>query len=218
MTKDIGFRLRPSIKSLSDLIFGLALSIGALTLIDQAIQSIHELFASLVYFAFSFFILISVWRVYSTIVSVLPNETSRMVNLNILLLFLVTIEPFLLNQVFSQSGELLNNVSIMYALDLGAMFLILAYFDHALSQEEKNLVPKEYQDIFRKNRYFDLLTAGIFLISIIPVFGTVEVFNITSDSTTYSLTLRALLWIIVFPLRPLKNLVLNRGKKLKLLI
>lgn len=218
MTEDVGFKLRPSIKSLSDLIFGLALSIGALTLIDQAIQNFQELLASLLYFAFSFFILISVWRVYSTIVSVLPAETTRMINLNILLLFLVTIEPFLLNQVFSLSGELLNHVSIMYAIDLGSMFLILAYFDHALSQEEKNLVPKEYQDTFRKNRYFDLLTAGIFFISIIPVFAAVEVFHITTDSTSYSLTLRALLWIIVFPLRPLKNLVLNRGKKLKLFI
>jgi uncharacterized membrane protein len=177
MTNDIGFKLRPSIKSLSDLIFGLALSIGALTLIDQVIQSFQELLASLVYFAFSFLILISVWRVYSTIVSVLPAETPRMINLNILLLFLVTIEPFLLNQVFSLSGELLNHVSIMYAIDLGSMFLILAYFDHALSQERKTSCPKNIRTRLKKT-YFDLLTAGIFFISKSPFFGTVEVFSI----------------------------------------
>ncbi len=212
MSENNGFKLKPNIKSLSDLIFGLALSIGALTLIGQQIQNLQDLLASLLFYAFSFLILISVWRIYSTIVSVLPTETSKMINLNIFLLFLVAIEPFLLNQVLQQSGDLLNSVSIIYAVDLAFMFLILAVFDHALAQEEKNLVPKSYLHRFRNNRNLDLLAASIFLISIIPVIGDLHIFSTTIDGTTYGLTLRALLWIIVIPLRPIMNWVLNRKK------
>ncbi len=218
MTKDDEFKLRPNIQSLSDLIFGLALSIGALTLIGQQIHSLQGLLASLIFYAFSFLILISVWRVYSTIVSVLPTETNRMINLNIALLLLVTIEPFLLNLVLTQSGDLLNYASIIYAIDLGSMFLILAYFDHALAQEEKNLVPKNCISIFRNNRNFDLLVAGLFFISMVPIFGDIHIFNLTLNAITYGLTLRALLWIIVLPLRPIKNWILYRGKNLKVLI
>ena len=62
------------IESLSDLIFGLALSIGALTLIGQPPSNISTAFF-LAYFAFSFLILISVWYSYTQTMSNLRIET-----------------------------------------------------------------------------------------------------------------------------------------------
>jgi len=50
-------------------------------------------------FGFSFLILITMWLRYTRITSVFPIETRRVNNLNILLLFCVSIEPFLFNLV-----------------------------------------------------------------------------------------------------------------------
>ena len=81
------------IETLSDLIFGLALSIGALTLIGQPPSDFAQLIQSLLFYAFSFLILISVWYGYTRTMSLLHVENSKLVSLNILLLFLVSIEP-----------------------------------------------------------------------------------------------------------------------------
>lgn len=95
---------RPRIQGLSDLIFGLALSIGAIQLVgnlpaDPATLSLH-----LAEFGFSFLILISVWNRYTSTTSVIPVETPWMVRLNMVLLFLVAIEPFLFDVLFAPGG------------------------------------------------------------------------------------------------------------------
>jgi uncharacterized membrane protein len=85
------------IESLSDLIFGLALSIGALTLIGKPPSDFGQLVQSILFYAFSFLILISVWYGYTRTMSELHTETGSLVKVNILLLFLVSVEPFLFN-------------------------------------------------------------------------------------------------------------------------
>jgi uncharacterized membrane protein len=164
------FKPRPRIQTLSDLIFGLALSIGALTLIGQQPTDFQTVVTSLLFFSFSFIVLVNVWRSYSTILSVLPVETELLTNLNILLLFTVSIEPYLFNQLFNTNGSFWNNISMLYGADLGAMFLILAFFNHSLGKEEKNLSPKNYFKKFRFDRNIDIVTAAIFIVSLVPVF------------------------------------------------
>ena len=88
-------RPRPRIQSLSDLIFGLALSIGALNLITSKPADTAALFGSIATFGFSFLILIFVWFRYTEIMSVLPVETTRTRALNTVMLFFVAIEPYL---------------------------------------------------------------------------------------------------------------------------
>src|SRR5216683_7535019 len=92
-------RPRPRIQSLSDLIFGLALSIGALNLITSKPTDTSILFGSIATFGFSFLILIFVWFRYTEVMSVLPVETGRTRALNTAMLFLVAIEPYLFNQI-----------------------------------------------------------------------------------------------------------------------
>jgi len=82
-------RPRPRIQSLSDLIFGLALSIGALNLISNKPADTQALFGNIATFGFSFLILIFVWFRYTEIMSVLPVETTRTRALNTVMLFLV---------------------------------------------------------------------------------------------------------------------------------
>ncbi len=190
------FKPRPRIEAFSDLIFGLALSIGSLTLISQQFTTFEALMASLGLYGFSFLILVSVWRSYSTVTSILPAETETLTNLNIALLFLVSIEPFLFNQLFAENGSMFYGVSIVYTIDLAAMFLILAFFNNSLADEEKNRVPKEHLKIYKYARNFDLLIAAVFLISILPFFASVYVLQVTVGGARFAIPLRVFMWIL----------------------
>jgi len=190
-------RPRPRIQTLSDLIFGLALSIGALTLVGQQPTSISQLGVALALYAFSFMILIRVWLIYSSITSVLPAETSFLVNLNVLLLFFVSIEPYLFNELFVPNGALYLDVSSLYGADVAAMFFILAFFAHSLVDEDKKLIPKELLGRYRFARNVNIVIALIFAVSLVPVFGSTVVAAAVSNGTTYDFTARSVLWILV---------------------
>jgi uncharacterized membrane protein len=194
------------IEAFSDLIFGLALSIGALTLIGQQPASFEALMAALGLYAFSFLILVSVWRSYSTITSVLPAETETLASLNIVLLFLVSVEPFLFNQLNAEGGSMFYGVSIIYAVDLAAMFLILAFFNNSLVNQEKSHAPKDHLKRYRFARNYDLIIAAVFLISILPFFATVNVLQLMFGTTSYGIPLRVFVWILA--------LILGWGKRI----
>jgi uncharacterized membrane protein len=176
------------IETLSDLIFGLALSIGALTLIGQAPSSFQNLVESIVYYAFSFLILISVWYGYTRIMSNVRIETRREVELNILLLFLVSIEPFLFNELNSSTLPI-QYVSILYALDLGGLFAIQALLANSILADKKR--PEELLRRYAAMRNAQIVGAAIFFISVLPFFWSLAI-PITGKS---SIPLRFILWI-----------------------
>ncbi len=185
----------PRIQSLSDLIFGLALSIGALTLIGQQPATTDQLLASLLLYGFSFLILVNIWQIYSSITSVLPVETAVLTDLNILLLFIVSIEPYLFSELFASNGSMFPFVSNLYAIDLAAMFLILAFFNHSLASQEKKLIPDNLLRMFKLRRNICFLGAAVFLVSIVPFFGFT-----TLSVGAASLPIRVILWVVALPL------------------
>ncbi len=184
---------RPRIQGLSDLIFGLALSIGAIQFVGNVPADPVNLEVDILTFGFSFIILIRVWNQYTSATSVMPVETAGMMRLNMLLLFLVAIEPFLFAVLvirgFSQPVGV--EASIYYGLDIGAMNLILAYFSHLLSQKERNLVPAEHIRRFKIGRNTQLLGSAIFIASVLPVFG---------GDLALGLPTRVFLWILTLPI------------------
>jgi uncharacterized membrane protein len=194
------FKPRPRIQSLSDLIFGLALSIGALTLIGQQPATTQQLWASLALYGFSFLILISVWQLYSSITAILPAESTGLTDLNIALLFLVSIEPYLFNELFAQNGAMFSTVSNIYAFDLAAMFMILAFFNHSLANEEKKLVPKSLIRMYKFRRNFCLLGAAVFMVSIVPFFGLTVLHVNVGGISLADLPFRVILWVVTLPL------------------
>src|SRR5713101_10062123 len=92
-------RPRPRIETLADLVFGLSLSIGAIGLIASAPTSQGEINSHIFAFGFTFLVLITAWIIYTTYMSVLPGETRAVTFLNVALLLLVAIVPYLLNSV-----------------------------------------------------------------------------------------------------------------------
>jgi uncharacterized membrane protein len=185
---------RPRIETLSDLIFGLALSIGAITLLSEKPNSFAGLASSLLGFGWAFLILALVWFRYTRVMSVLPVETGRMMGANMLLLFLVSIEPYLYNLItisFAPApGQLDSGITTaLYAADMGSLFLIIAYFTHELTIEERRLIPKELLRSYRLQRNTTIVSAALFLVSILPVFWSLFVFGLQA---------RFILWMGTF--------------------
>ena len=106
--------------------------------------------------------------------SVLPVQTALTRVLNTILLFLVALEPYLFNilpfflsppQTFT---ELYDVTSSIYALDIGAIYGILALFTHILASEERKLVAPDLLRKYKLSRNLEIVVAIIFLLSAIP--------------------------------------------------
>lgn len=137
------------VESLSDLIFGLALSIGAVILIGTTPQTPNDVLFALLEFAISFAVLISTWFRYTRIMRDLPLETSRSLTLNTVLLFLVVIEPYLFNTLWhpvgGAGGMVADTSSSLFALDIGGMQLILSAFSLVVYRTPNSTRPPEEQ-------------------------------------------------------------------------
>jgi len=127
-------------------------------------------------FGFSFFILISVWLRYTGMVTAWPRErfeTGMMMWLNILLLFFVSIEPYLLSLISfgpaSENHVMLAFASQIYALDLTGLTLILGLFAQMLTRKEEAIQPELISGyILLRNTQF--VSAALFGLSALPIF------------------------------------------------
>jgi uncharacterized membrane protein len=185
---------RPRIQTLSDLIFGLALSIGALTLLSEKPSSTIGLVGSLLGFGWSFLILALVWFRYTRIMSVLPVENGMMMGANMLLLFLVSVEPYLFNLISISfvplPGQLdSETTTAVYAIDMGLLFLIVAYFTHEVTIEERRLIPNGLLRSYRLQRDATLVVVALFFVSTLPIFWSLVVFGVQA---------RFLIWMATF--------------------
>lgn len=154
----IGFRRRPRprLESLSDLIYGLSLSIGAISLVITNGQGAtpDDINRNIFEFILVFLVLITSWMIYTTDMSVLPTETRLITLLNVILLVLVAIIPYLFDQVVSTTNTPLAQeyASTLFTVDLAGSLVILVAFAHIIALEEKQLVEKDVQLRFRRAR------------------------------------------------------------------
>jgi uncharacterized membrane protein len=190
-------RPRPRIESLSDLVFGLALSIGAIALVSNPPTTDSGLYRDIATFAFNFVVLISIWLRYTRIMSVLPVENRGTVALNGILLFTVSMEPFLFNIIragnsaFPPTVPLFEAASSLYGVDLGAMMLLMAAFTLALADEEKRLVPSGMLRQLRTESVTWFISSAIFLASALPLFGRIGVGGVHLTG----ISIRTVMWL-----------------------
>ena len=169
-------------KEAAKFIFGLAVAIGTLSLITRLPAKPFGMVIDIAEFGFSFLILISVWLAYWNIMSVLPLEDNAIIILNIALLFLVAIEPYLfyLNITFDLIAHelLLDYASILYALDMTALVTVIALFTDQLAREEKGLVPKESMARYKRVRNTLFVSAVLFLVTVLPIFWSTKLWGL----------------------------------------
>jgi uncharacterized membrane protein len=181
-----GNRPKPRIQTLADLVFGLSLSIGSIALIASPPTSADQVNSHILAFTLSFLMLITVWLIYSTFTSILPVETSYLTFVNVILLFLVALVPYLLNSVevvdptlsAAQVYFIRDYASNLLAADIAGIFAALALFAHLIGLEEKKLVAPELVALFRAGRNRMLVISVVMLISILPQFWEVSFFGI----------------------------------------
>jgi hypothetical protein len=100
-------------------------------------------------------------------------ETGMMMWLNILLLFFVSIEPYLLSLISfgpaSENHVMLAFASQIYALDLTGLTLILGLFAQMLTRKEEAIQPELISGyILLRNTQF--VSAALFGLSALPIF------------------------------------------------
>jgi len=200
---------RSRIEGLTDLVFGLALSISAIELVGSVPSSHVQFLTNVAQFAFSFLILINIWYRYTSVVSVVPIETSLMSRLNMTLLFFVALEPYLFNLLVLHGSTYTGfgqDVSTGFALDVGAMTLIIAYFAHLGAREERGLIPKDSVGEFRTRRDLLVFAGILFMVSAVPQFWT-TIFE--------GQPVRIWLWIMTFPVGWARRLSRRRKSVLR---
>jgi hypothetical protein len=171
-------RLNIRIESLSDLIFGLALSIGSITLILKITDIETQIEYNILVFGFGFFIIIATWLGYTRIAAVLALDRSYALALNILLLFTVSLEPYLLYLLYyvdTTSGYFVNFSSTLYAIDVGVMFVTLATLARLVVRGERehmrlDKVHPVTIKRFRNVMIAEYIVGGLFLLSALPIF------------------------------------------------
>lgn len=198
------------LESLTDLVFGLALSIGALLLAISGISTPAQLESNIVTFGFSFLILIFVWSRYTAIISDLPEEVrdSRYTTyLSYCLLFLVAVEPYLFNILHTAGPTLLDFASSVYAMDIGLITLILAILisvmvRYDIRSNRKLTLPRRYYYI----RNGCALISAVMIISAVPVLWQIIIFGIPA---------RFFIWLVILPIMWLSRFIKNKHKEKK---
>jgi uncharacterized membrane protein len=172
----ISSRLTPH--SFSDIIFGLALSIGALFLTQNKVLTWQDFAWNVVLFGFSFMVIAIIWLLFARTMSALSGEIPIILFLNLVLLFCVALEPYLFYMLMNSAAQnLLGFTSVGYALDVGFMFMILALLSSFILKQASvegegqrpRLHEKAIQD-FRHIMIAECAVGALFLISAVPIF------------------------------------------------
>jgi uncharacterized membrane protein len=158
------------------MVFGLALSLGALALVASPPSDATALYADLATFGFSFLILIAVWLTYSRLMTALTKDRQSVLGLNVVLLFFVSTEPFLLNALVRPGirGDFFAAVSQAYAVDVGAMVALLGFFAWALATSKGPSLPEGSRRSYRSEALRRWFAAGMFFVSALPFVETPE--------------------------------------------
>jgi len=170
-------RIRVRIESLSDLVFGLALSIGSIILVGKQPATGQDIAVNVLLFGFGFLIIVMTWLGYSRTMAVLPVEAPFALVANLVLLFIVAIEPYLFYVLTSvQTAGLADAASVVYALDVGGMFLMQAVLARMVVKGEKArlhgqpalhpVVLERFRRVLKLNAVIGL----VFVVSALPVF------------------------------------------------
>jgi len=205
-------RLKPD--SFSDIIFGLALSIGSLILIQNRVLVWQSFVANILLFGFSFAVIAMVWLSFSETMRYLSTEVSSVVLLNLMLFFCVVLEPYLFYTLINSNGQLSIVTSDVFALDLGFMFFVLGTLASIVVKEAKRYHPNYHSNdltLLQKMIYPRYILAALFLLSVDPFLWVSTLLPAPFDH------LRFILWtssLAVFLVYYMKVSIFHTEKKL----
>jgi uncharacterized membrane protein len=172
------------IEKLTTAVFGFALAVGALSLTAANPETTADVVEGLVLFSLSFLILVVIWWGTSDIMSKIDQGRPVTIFLNIVLLFFVAIEPYLLN-ILNISPQLFPLSSTLYAIDMAFLMALSAALCHVLIKEDKATLTAQQLRHFTIGRNNQFVCAGLFFLSTVPQF---------LEWTLAGMPLRVLIW------------------------
>jgi uncharacterized membrane protein len=172
------------IEKLTTAVFGFALAVGALSLTKANPETVGDIIGGLVLFTLSFIILVVIWWGTSDIMSKIEQGNRVAIFLNIVLLFFVAIEPYLLN-VLSASVALFPLSSTLYGIDMAFLMGVSGALCHILIKQNKAILTPQQLRYFVVNRNNQFVCAGLFLFSLPTWF---------LEWTISGLSIRVLIW------------------------
>jgi uncharacterized membrane protein len=156
-------------KSITTEIFALTLGLGAFSLSIIPRNSIMEVAQAVGVFAIAFFYIAIIWIINFRFFENYPLYDNTFLALNFVILFLVAISPFLM-QGFSMAPDFSDQMSILYALDIMAIFTILGVLhERYILQNKEHLKEKETREV-KMDRNMQFIISLWFLMSIIVPF------------------------------------------------
>ena len=185
------------IEKLTTAVFGFALAVGALSLTKANPETIADVVGGIVLFSLSFIILVVIWWGTSDIMSKIDQDKPRTIFLNILLLFFVAIEPYLLN-ILNTSVQLFPLSSTLYGIDMAFLMGVSAVLSHILIKENGPVLSDKQLRHFKIGRNNQFICAGLFLFSILPWFLELTIAGISARvfiwfaTLAFSLTISSL--------------------------
>ena len=157
------------IDKLTTAVFGFALAVGALSLTKANPETTADVIGGLVLFSLSFIILVVIWWGTSDIMSKIDHSKPITIFLNVVLLFFVAIEPYLLN-ILGANMLLFPLSSTLYGLDMAFLMGLSAALCSILIKENKSSLTAQQLRHFTIGRNNQLVSAGLFLFSLLPPF------------------------------------------------
>jgi uncharacterized membrane protein len=172
------------IEKLTTAVFGFALAVGALSLTKANPGTTADVVGGLGLFSLSFIILVVIWLGTSDIMAKIDHGKPVTIFLNIVLLFFVAIEPYLLN-ILSASAQLFPLSSTLYGIDMAFLMGLLGILCHILIKENKATLTAQQLRHFTVGRNNQFLCTGLFCLSLLPQFF---------DRTLAGMPVRVLIW------------------------
>jgi len=157
------------IEKLTTAVFGFALAVGALSLTKANPETTGDVLGGLVLFSLSFLILVVIWWGTSDIMSRIDHSKRVAILLNIMLLFFVAIEPYLLN-ILSTTPQMFSLSTTLYGIDMAFLMGLSAALCQILLKENKATLTAQQLRYFIGRRNTQVVCAGLFFISLLPPF------------------------------------------------
>lgn len=211
------------IEALSDMIFGLALSITAIQLAFAPPNNEVEIVGYIAEFVVSFALLIWIWTSYTRICERITIERENLLVLTIVLLLVVSLEPYLLFIVWSgiflgRDEGLLNLSSIAWTIDVATMFLLLGLMTRQGILHPEHEIPVEISREVQRLVYWRYVSVVVIGIAALPFFWawaiTTSQLNDASPPTDIVLHARYFYWIVALGITAVgAGLLARRGDR-----
>ena len=156
-------------KSITTEVFALTLGLGAFSLAIVPKNSIMEVAQAVGVFAIAFAYIVIIWIVNSRFFENYPLYDNAFLALNFVILLLVAISPFLM-QEFSMYSDFADSMSILYALDIMGIFAILGVLHQRYIWQNRDHLKEEENREVKMDRNMQFIISAWFLISaLIPI-------------------------------------------------